>query len=86
MKTNQTGTSRTFFSPPLRGDQFLTYEIRVRWKEKGRPVEQTQLVMVHPGERLNVSFPPVPATGMASAPERRVEEVAMPKLEAPGQR
>jgi uncharacterized protein (TIGR03000 family) len=75
-KTQQSGPTRTFVSPPLERGADFAYEIRARWREKGREVEQTQTVVVHTGDRLTVTFPkatasedlPAPKTVLPSAP------------------
>jgi uncharacterized protein (TIGR03000 family) len=59
-KTRQSGTTRTFDSPPLTRGADYGYEIRARWKQDGREMEQVQNVVVHAGERLSVTFPKTP--------------------------
>jgi uncharacterized protein (TIGR03000 family) len=56
-KTQQSGGSRWFVSPPLARGQVFEYRIRARWKEDGKAVEQTQRLSVQAGEQLTVSFP-----------------------------
>lgn len=67
-KTQQTGDSRQFVSPPLKPGQDYHYEIKARWKQDGRDVEQTREVNVRAGGRVNVAFPAVPATEKVSVP------------------
>jgi uncharacterized protein (TIGR03000 family) len=55
-KTNQTGAERTFQSPPLEPGQKYVYDVRARWKENGKEVEQTRKVRVRAGERVTVDF------------------------------
>jgi uncharacterized protein (TIGR03000 family) len=55
-KTGQSGPKRTFVSPPLEKGQAFTYEIRARWTEGGKPVEQTRQVNVRAGEQVQVDF------------------------------
>jgi uncharacterized protein (TIGR03000 family) len=55
--TKQTGVSRQFVSPPLKTGHDYHYEIKARWKQDGRDVEETREVNVHAGERLSVTFP-----------------------------
>jgi uncharacterized protein (TIGR03000 family) len=55
--TRQTGTSRSFVSPPLTPGRDLSYEVRARWAVAGKTIEQTQTVPVHAGEQLQVRFP-----------------------------
>jgi uncharacterized protein (TIGR03000 family) len=56
VKSKQTGTTRLFVSPPLTPGQYA-YEVRARWTEDGREVEQKQEVTVQPGDRRTVRFP-----------------------------
>ena len=60
--TEQLGTDRLFRSPPLdRGGEYV-YELKARWLDnEGKPVEQTQQVRVHSGERVLVVFPKLAA-------------------------
>lgn len=55
-KTGQQGVSRTFVSPPLEKGRGFTYEIRARWTEGGKEVEQTRQVHVRAGEQVDVDF------------------------------
>lgn len=60
--TKQTGPARTFVSPPLKPGDAYGYEIKARWKERGRDMEQTQSVTVQAGTRVSLTFPaPAPA-------------------------
>jgi uncharacterized protein (TIGR03000 family) len=54
--TKQRGTEREFVSPPLTAGRNYTYEIRARWMENGREMDQTRRVPVRPGERVTVDF------------------------------
>jgi uncharacterized protein (TIGR03000 family) len=56
-KTQQAGTTREYESPPLPAGNVYTYEIRAKWTEKGRGLEQTQIVMGRAGEKVSVNFP-----------------------------
>jgi|GEM_PF-3207100 uncharacterized protein (TIGR03000 family) len=60
--TEQLGTDRLFRSPPLQKGGEYIYVIKARWwDEEGKPIEQTQEVRVHCGERVQVVFPkPLP--------------------------
>lgn len=60
-KTQQAGQARTFVTPPLASDKVFTYEIKAKWNEDGKAVEQSQIVMVQAGKRVQVSFPATPA-------------------------
>jgi len=55
-KTQQTGVTREFQSPPIESGRTFTYEIRARWKENGREVNQTRSVKVQAGQWLTVDF------------------------------
>jgi len=55
-KTQQTGVAREFQSPPLDAGRTFTYEVRARWKENGREVNQTRSVKVQAGQWLTVDF------------------------------
>jgi uncharacterized protein (TIGR03000 family) len=57
-KTEQRGEERVFVSPPLPSGRELTYDVRVRWSEKGVAVEQTRAVRVRPGDRIELDFRP----------------------------
>ena len=60
--TTQRGEVRRFITPPLEAGRNQGYELRARWTEGGKPVERTEDVRVHPGDRLTVDFlaPPEP--------------------------
>jgi uncharacterized protein (TIGR03000 family) len=57
-KTGQTGTTRTFVSPPLEPGRGFTYDVRARWTENGKEVDQTRQVHVRAGEKVDVDFGP----------------------------
>jgi uncharacterized protein (TIGR03000 family) len=71
-KTQQTGPTRWYFSPPLGPGVTYAYQIRARWMVDGRPVEQTQTVAVSAGARVRVQF------SQASRPETLPEPKAFP--------
>jgi uncharacterized protein (TIGR03000 family) len=54
-KTAQRGSERLFVTPPL-AEKSLGYEVRARWRQDGKDVEQTRKVVVHPGDRVTVDF------------------------------
>jgi uncharacterized protein (TIGR03000 family) len=57
-QTEQLGTDRLFRSPPLEKGCEYIYMVKARWLDaEGKPVEQTQPVRVHCGERILVVFP-----------------------------
>ena len=55
-KTRLTGTARQFVSPPLEPGRSYTYDVKARWNEGSRPVEQTRKVRVKAGKRVEVEF------------------------------
>jgi uncharacterized protein (TIGR03000 family) len=55
-KTSQTGSRREFVSPPLDPGTDYAYEIRARWLENGKLVEETRTVTVRGGLRTLVNF------------------------------
>jgi uncharacterized protein (TIGR03000 family) len=52
----QTGTDREFVSPPLEPGKVFTYEIRARWTENDRTVEQTRRVSVRANGATTADF------------------------------
>ena len=54
-QTQQTGTARSFESPPLDAGQDYLYQIRVQWKQDGKDVTQTRQVAVHAGDVINLT-------------------------------
>jgi uncharacterized protein (TIGR03000 family) len=67
-KTQQTGTTRWFVSPPLVRNQDYEYRIRVRWNENGKHLEQTERVTVTAGNHVQVRFPTNGAREVVTAP------------------
>jgi uncharacterized protein (TIGR03000 family) len=65
-QTNQTGTTRSFESPPLAVGPEYTYQIRIQWKRDGKDVNQTRQINVHAGDVLNLTVGS--AFGAALAP------------------
>ncbi len=55
-KTRQAGAVREFVSPPLVPGQEYTYEVRARWAEGGKEVDQTRRIDVHAGSWKGVDF------------------------------
>jgi uncharacterized protein (TIGR03000 family) len=65
----QQGSVRTFVSPPLARNQDFVYEIRARWEDVGRPVDQTRSVTVRAGQTTVVDFgKPEPPSSVATSP------------------
>jgi uncharacterized protein (TIGR03000 family) len=60
VKTRQTGETRYFFSPPLEPGKKYSYQMRVLWKKDGKPVEETQRLLVQAGAtiRREITAPP----------------------------
>lgn len=58
VRTEQLGTDRLFRSPPLdKGAEYI-YDLKARWLDgDGKPIEQSNRVRVHCGERVLVVFP-----------------------------
>ena len=56
--TAQTGSVRPFITEGLEPGKDYSYEIRARWTENGRPVEQTRKITFRCGDRLTLSLTP----------------------------
>jgi uncharacterized protein (TIGR03000 family) len=56
VKTKQTGESRYYYSPPLALGRKYSYEMRLRWMKDGKPVEETQRILVQAGETIRRDF------------------------------
>jgi uncharacterized protein (TIGR03000 family) len=70
--TEQTGTTRVFVTPTLKPGERYAYEVRARWEQNGKPVEQKQTVYVEAGTQIEARFPaPEPTRlpqGLSAAP------------------
>jgi uncharacterized protein (TIGR03000 family) len=55
--SEQTGTTRTFVSPPLPPSQKYIYVVRARWQDGSGRREQAQQVVVQAGNHATVTFP-----------------------------
>jgi uncharacterized protein (TIGR03000 family) len=66
-KTRQTGQDRRFITPSIDPDHNFSYEVRARWTEGNRQVEQTRKVTAHAGKQSTVDF--------ISGPGRTTEQV-----------
>ena len=55
-KTVRNGNVREYVSPPLAPGKEYTYEVRVRWQDRGRPMVQTRKVRVRAGARVSIDF------------------------------
>jgi len=56
VKMNQTGSARSFSSPPLPPDQTFVYDVRARWMYDGSVIDQTRQVSVQAGQIATVDF------------------------------
>lgn len=54
---SQTGATRSFVSPPLAPGKTYIYDVRARWQENGREMEQRQSITVQGGSSSAVRFP-----------------------------
>jgi uncharacterized protein (TIGR03000 family) len=54
-QTKQTGTTRSFESPPLKAGREYAYEMRVQWKRDGKDVTDTRKIAVHAGDVINLN-------------------------------
>ena len=55
-QTIQTGTVRSFESPPLAVGPEYAYEIRIQWQRDGKEVTQTRQIIVHAGDAINLTL------------------------------
>jgi uncharacterized protein (TIGR03000 family) len=55
-QTNQTGTARSFESPPLAVGPEYAYQVRIQWVQDGKKVEQTRQLIVHAGDAINLNL------------------------------
>jgi uncharacterized protein (TIGR03000 family) len=55
-QTKQTGTARSFETPPLDAGKEFAYQIQVQWKQDGVNVTQTRQVTVHAGDVINLTL------------------------------
>lgn len=67
---SQSGSTRSFVSPPLTPGKTYIYDIRARWQEDGRDIDQRQSITVQTGSTNTVRFP-------------TAEPLKSPKEEAP---
>jgi uncharacterized protein (TIGR03000 family) len=56
VKTKQTGTKRSFVTPPLQPGQKYQYQVRVVWNENGKRRETSRTVYVEVGRPLMLDF------------------------------
>jgi uncharacterized protein (TIGR03000 family) len=55
-QTNQTGTARSFESPPLAVGPEYAYQVRIQWEQGGKKVTQTRQIIVHAGDAINLTL------------------------------
>lgn len=67
-QTKQTGTERTFESPPLTTGQTYQYTLKASWTENGQPRQVTRKVEIKPGDRLVVDLSAIEATAPKTNP------------------
>jgi uncharacterized protein (TIGR03000 family) len=63
--TSQTGTERTYFTPPMQPGKMFYYDVLVRWTENGKPFQETHTVSVNAGGKVRLV---VPTPTVATAP------------------
>jgi uncharacterized protein (TIGR03000 family) len=56
-RTDQTGSDRSFESPPLPPGKVFHYTVRARWMDGGKRMEQFQLIQVRAGQQARATFP-----------------------------
>ncbi|HZV08088.1 MAG TPA: TIGR03000 domain-containing protein [Gemmataceae bacterium] len=56
VKTKQSGETRYYFSPPLAPGKKYAYQMKVRWVQDGKPVEDTQRFIVQAGDTIRRDF------------------------------
>jgi len=59
----QTGSVRPFVTPALEPGWDYSYDVRVRWMQSGREVEQTRHITVRAGDRLTLNLAARPNGG-----------------------
>lgn len=64
-ETKQTGTNRSFESPPVTVGREYAYQIRVQWNRDGKEVTQTRQVTVHAGDVINLTIGSPPEIALA---------------------
>jgi uncharacterized protein (TIGR03000 family) len=56
VRTQQSGSERSFVSPPLTPGQEYTYEVHARWTEDGRTVDRNRTIHVRANTRTDVDL------------------------------
>ena len=70
VQMSTTGPVRQYQTPPLAPGQY-SYEVRARWSENGREVNQTQQVAVSPRATVEVDFPMASGVAIGTQPTAR---------------
>jgi uncharacterized protein (TIGR03000 family) len=55
-ETIQTGTARSFESPPLVVGPEYAYQVRIQWKRDGKEITQTRHIVVHAGDDIHLTL------------------------------
>ena len=55
-ETIQTGMARSFESPPLTAGLEYAYHVRIQWQQDGNVVSQSQPIIVHAGDEINLTL------------------------------
>jgi uncharacterized protein (TIGR03000 family) len=66
----ETGTDRSFVTPPLDPNQRYSYHITAKWMDNGRQVEEERTVRFTPGQTVNVDFSPATTNANETNPIR----------------
>jgi uncharacterized protein (TIGR03000 family) len=74
VKTQQTGATRRFVSPPLAAGTEYSYTIRARWTADGRAVERSKTVAVQAGAQVSVNFLVEPDREVLPVPKEDLPE------------
>ena len=72
--TAQTGSERTFTTPPLAAGAGFHYDLLARWTENGKVVEKTRKVQVRAGARIRVVFADEPKKKEIASKEKKKED------------
>jgi uncharacterized protein (TIGR03000 family) len=83
-KTTQTGSVRTFVSPPLTPGRRYVYSVKASWVEQGQPRERTEAAHVRAGVETKLDLRPG-ATGQQTTPiegERTPDVIFVPTPQA----
>jgi uncharacterized protein (TIGR03000 family) len=59
-QTFQTGTARSFQSPPLAVGPEYAYQVRIQWNRDGKEGTQTRQILVHAGDEISLTVGSAP--------------------------